>query len=112
MATYQQVQKAIEFLGEELVKVYGTDIDWTNRFRTGDDSAILEITERACRRAQINVEDYESVLNTEPKLLASLNQIIVDMMLAPLNPGPDNPSARESAGARVPADSGGMKHED
>ena len=95
-----KISKAIEYLGEELAKVYDKDSDWTRRFKTGDDSAIEEIVGKACERAGLTIEEYEEAISTSDSLLALQKQTIVDTILAPLNPGPSNPQYRESAGAR------------
>jgi hypothetical protein len=96
----KKIKRAIEYLGEELAKVYEIDPDWTRRFKAGDDSAIDEIVWKACERAGATTEEYEEALATDSSLQALQKQTIVDTILAPLNPGPGNPQYRESTGAR------------
>ena len=84
----------------ELERVYEKDAEWTLRFKSGQDEALAEVIIRALAPFNITPEQYEALVASDPSLGSFQSSLISDMVLAPLNPGPSNPLARESAGAR------------
>ena len=104
-----KVAKAIRAMGAEFGRRWETDEVWTRRMNTGDDSAGDEIALVGCESAGISLEEYCEGIAEDPELHHLQKSLIYDVVMRDLKPGPNNPRALESAGARIPVKITGEK---
>ena len=102
MGNKVKVAAAVKAFGEEFKRKYTGDAQWLAKYKIGDESAFDSVLEVACSKAGVTVEEYEKTVLSDPELEAYQKELIGDAILANLQPGPDNPAARESAGAHKP----------
>jgi hypothetical protein len=101
MADKAVVAEAVTAFGEEFRRRYSSDSDWLRRFKAGDETSLEEVVRDGCSKHGITVEEYEKAVLSDPELQAYQNSAMGDAILADIEPGPTNPDARESAGARI-----------
>jgi hypothetical protein len=97
-----KAEETLKVLVQHLEAKYERDEAWTLRFKTGDGSCLDELVASACQAVGVAPDDYTRAVESYPDLRQMQKRLICDMMLRPLNPGPDNPRARESLCATVP----------
>jgi len=100
MANKKTVARAVTAFGDAFRRRYANDSVWLQKLNSGDESAIEEVVHEACANFGITIDEYEQVVLSDPELEAYQHQLIGDAILADIEPGPGNPNARESAGAR------------
>jgi hypothetical protein len=100
MAHKKTVAQAVTAFGDAFQRRYLYDSAWLQRLNSGDESAVEEVVREACANSGITVDEYEKAVLSDPELEAYQQQLIGDAILADIQPGPENPIARESAGAR------------
>ena len=99
-----KAEKGVRAFGQHFAQAYEKDVDWTTRFRSGDDTAIEELICAACAEVGISRQEYEKGVLSDSRLAVLQQELITEVVLSDLNPGPDNSEARESSGARRPRD--------
>ena len=82
MSDAEILRMAIEFFGEELALVYGKDLEWTRRFKAGDNQTLHELVATACRRVEITPDEYAEAIERDPMLDALQNLTITQVILA------------------------------
>ncbi len=97
----KKAEETVRVVVREFYARYRKDEAWTKRYDSGDDRCLEDLVALACRETGMSVDDYADTFDAHPELQQLQTGLMTDALLGPLQPGPDNPKYRESAGARV-----------
>lgn len=81
MSQGEVFRKVIDLLGDELARVYRRDPEWTERFNSGDNQAIADLVNNACRKAGVTPQEYADAVERDPTLEALQNITLTQVIM-------------------------------
>jgi deoxyribodipyrimidine photolyase len=66
--TRLRMERVVAAFRQKLASAHGTDVEWTRRYRSGDEGAMDELVQQACAEAEIPVAEYREAVDTDAQL--------------------------------------------
>jgi hypothetical protein len=71
------LKRFIRYIGDRL----SNDENWANRFKSGDDNALNELLEIACKDLKVTVDEYLDIYQCNAELRTLQKKMINDIIL-------------------------------
>jgi hypothetical protein len=63
-----RMERVVAAFRQKLAAAHGTDVEWTRRYRAGDEGAMDELLLSACAEAQVPPTEYREAVDGDAKL--------------------------------------------
>ena len=81
-----RMERVVAAFRQKLAAAHGSDVEWTRRFRSGDEDAMEELIARACAEEQIPVAEYHEALDDDALLGELHHRSIQEVLLGAVRP--------------------------
>ncbi len=79
--TRLRMERVVAAFRQKLVAAHGTDVEWTRRYRSGDEGAMDELVRRACVEEQVPLAEYREAIEGDSKLGELYQRCIREVLL-------------------------------
>ena len=76
-----RAEKVIAVFRQSLAAAHGKDVEWTRRYRAGDESAMEELVHRACTEGNMSPGEYQEAIDSDAQLHELHRRCIAEVML-------------------------------
>ena len=66
--TRLRMERVVAAFRQKLAAAHGTDVEWTRRYRAGDEGAMDELLVSACAEADVPPAEYREAVDADAKL--------------------------------------------
>ncbi len=79
--TRLRMERVVASFRQKLAAAHGTDVEWTRRYRSGDEGAMEELVVEACTEERVAPAEYHEALDSDPQLSELHRRCVREVLL-------------------------------
>ena len=79
--TRLRVERVVAAFRQKLAAAHGTDVEWTRRYRSGDEGAMDDLVSRACADEGMSPGEYREAIDADARLSELHRRCISEVLL-------------------------------